>query len=160
VLTALGIAAAIAGVAGAALASIPDSNSVIHGCYVTSGANLAGGTTLKIVNNNKASCLKTQTAVTWPSGPQVLYGAVSDTGSSASFYLGGHGMHVSEVSTGVTKLSIPGSLTQPVISVTAVAADSSEHCGIGSNVDAHSYDIDCFDQGNPWPVDYHVIAIP
>ena len=88
------------------------------------------------------------------------YGAVNDTGSSASFFLGGHGMQVSEVSTGVTKLTIPNSTTQPAISVTAVAADASEHCAVGNSINIHTYDIDCWDQGNPWPVTYHVITIP
>lgn len=158
---AVGITIGIAGVAGAAIASIPDASGVIHGCYATGAANLAGGSALKVVNAPKGHCISGQTAVSWNASglPHVLYGIAHDTGSAMTFLVGGKGMQLQRVSDGVTKLTVPAASQQPVISVTAASNDATQHCVIGNNLSSNSYDINCFDAGSPWSTDFHVVAI-
>lgn len=93
------------------------------------------------------------------SGTQVFAGGVLDTGSAASFFIGGSGMTVSWISTGVTRITVTNAGSQPVLSVTAIGGDSTAHCAIGSAHGGNAYDINCFDGGNPWPVSYHVMAV-
>jgi hypothetical protein len=61
----------------AAIATIPDSAGVIHGCYVRSGAS-AG--TLRVINAPNQSCKSTERALNWsqqgPPGPTGSAGAV------------------------------------------------------------------------------------
>jgi hypothetical protein len=158
-LTAVGVAAAVAVVAGAALASIPSSTGVIHACYSATGANKQGGTPLNIFNPSKGSCGSGQTPLTWET-PQshVFFGSVHNIGGSASFDIGGKGMLVSEVSTGVTKITIPNAKSRPVLTVSAVANDATQHCEVGAGLNSRTWEVECFDQGQPWPTDYHVIA--
>lgn len=89
VLVVVGAAAAVAGITGVAFATIPDSNGVIHGCYSANGADGTNGTQLNIINPEKASCSKGQTAVSWsqtgptgPQGPQGAQGPQGDPGPS------------------------------------------------------------------------------
>lgn len=78
------LAAVLAGIATAvALAAIPDSNGVIHGCYTTAGGSLR-------VVNASSECFVTETPLDWgvegpagaagSQGPQGLPGVAGDEG--------------------------------------------------------------------------------
>jgi hypothetical protein len=52
--------AVVGAIAGVALATIPDSSGVIHGCY----DNKTGG--LRVIDTDKGhTCTKSETALTW-----------------------------------------------------------------------------------------------
>ena len=59
--------------AGAAYATIPDANGVIHGCMKKSGG------ALRVIDSGVTQCSKDETALSWnrtgPQGPQGLQGA-------------------------------------------------------------------------------------
>jgi hypothetical protein len=63
--------AAVAALAGAAYATIPGSDGVIHGCYAKSGG------TLRVIDASVTNCKSTETSLNWdqhgqpgPQGPQ------------------------------------------------------------------------------------------
>jgi hypothetical protein len=80
------VAAVAIASAGIAVASIPDSSGVIHGCYNT-GSNPSG--TLRVIDSDKgATCSKNEKPLTWnqtgpkgdkgdpgPPGPSEMFGA-------------------------------------------------------------------------------------
>jgi hypothetical protein len=69
-------AVAVAAAAGAAYATIPDGNGVIHGCYATSDGSL------QVIDPSKGDrCKKNQTALDWNArGQQGAPGPVGNTG--------------------------------------------------------------------------------
>jgi hypothetical protein len=68
------IGAAIVG--GVAIASIPDGNGTIHGCYSSTG-------TLRVIDAATQSCASGQTALNWnqqgPRGPSNVFAVYHDT---------------------------------------------------------------------------------
>lgn len=63
---------------GVALATIPDSNGVLHGCYQKSSGNL------RIIDTSVANCRPSETAISWnATGPA---GDVGPRGPSNAFY--------------------------------------------------------------------------
>jgi hypothetical protein len=67
--------------AGIAVASIPDSSGVIHGCYLTSGnPNIRGA--LRVIDTEAGqTCSSSETAIEWnQEGPQGPTGAQGPTG--------------------------------------------------------------------------------
>jgi hypothetical protein len=74
--------------ASAALASIPDSSGVIHGCYKNSTGMV------KIIDDSSQSCASSETALNWnqtgpqgsagPTGPQGATGAQGAAGAEGS----------------------------------------------------------------------------
>lgn len=87
------IAAAMLSVAGVALASIPDSSGVIHGCYATkSGA-------LNVIDTDAGqTCAKGTTGLNWnqtgPQGPQGPAGPAGATGPAGPSTAGTAGLDV------------------------------------------------------------------
>jgi hypothetical protein len=79
VLVALGVAAALFGVATAVQASIPDSSGVIHGCYQKINGQL------RVIDTDKGqACLASELALSWsqtgPTGATRPTGATGATG--------------------------------------------------------------------------------
>lgn len=93
-LSAVLTAAVALAVGGVAYATIPDSGDRIHGCFSPVAAGKNGGTELKVIDSDVASCGKGQREVIWnqqgpagaqgPQGPQGLQGPKGDPGDSGA----------------------------------------------------------------------------
>jgi hypothetical protein len=90
---------ALAGLAlvagGIAFASIPDSNQVIHGCYVKSGGNL------RVIDSTVTNCKASETALNWsqsgPKGATGATGAMGTTGAAGATGATGPGVDLAAV---------------------------------------------------------------
>jgi hypothetical protein len=75
---ALAAALGLVAVGGAASATIPDNNQVIHGCYSRSGGSL------RVIDDSVTNCAKSETALSWnvtgQQGPQGLPGVQGPQG--------------------------------------------------------------------------------
>jgi hypothetical protein len=142
------------GTAGVAVASIPSSDGVIHGCYAKPGfpglSPPAG--TLRVIDSPSQNCTANELALTWnqtgPQGLQGLPGPKGDTGPAGP--IGPQGPGGPTGSTGpVGPAGPPGSTTptiQEVSSFTTVfggsSADAVAHCPAGSVVTGGGFSID------------------
>ncbi len=80
IVTTTAVAAAVLGITGTALASIPDSGGVIHGCY---GTKLG---TLRVIDTGAGqACVKGETGLNWnQTGPQGATGPAGPQGATGS----------------------------------------------------------------------------
>jgi hypothetical protein len=119
------LTAALAGGASVALASIPDSHGVIHGCYQTAGTAHA----LKVINNRStARCPRGYTSLNWnQAGPKGSSG-VSHGYSTES--IDGHTLSSSSNTTVVATPKLPAGsyIVNATVSFTAVTGENIVQC--------------------------------
>jgi hypothetical protein len=85
---ALSVVVASVAAGGIAYASIPSSSGLVQGCYSANGAKGTGGTELKIVDSDSASCSRGQTAVSLNAVPPQSFVQVGQFCSSGRVLVG------------------------------------------------------------------------
>lgn len=122
---ALVLSAAVAGGATVALASIPDSHGVIHGCYLTKGTVH----NLNVVNNRvTARCPRGYSALNWSqTGPR---GAVGLSRGYSEESIDGITLSSSSNTTVVTTATLPAGsyIVNATVSFTAVTGENIVQC--------------------------------
>lgn len=136
------VALAAFGVASAVQASIPDSQGVIHGCYLTKAKLASAGARagdLRVIDTEKGqTCAPDEIAVSWrqngatgPTGPMGATGATGPTGPTVPSYVtgstGGQTIPLGDFYIGVGGFSAGESNVTQVVPVTGTLHDLYVH---------------------------------